>query len=216
MPRSTWISRATWVDNGPEWARCYKRAGLLASRNSIRLLALGTWLFALNGFIKTLCLFGKKPFYLDKCLFFLFPCFFSRTMNSFEQRGKKLYAASLAAGNISFRDTPSSTSQRMRDSQFTLGSVASDSRNNSSFSFHGKHTPTSCLIPSHPLLACDRTPARRHINEEERKNHGPLAPPAKLFGWRWRQRLGFRTRAGSSKSTRSGEAFSTGAFDTQQ
>ncbi|KAF1801473.1 kinase-like domain-containing protein [Mucor lusitanicus] len=43
-------------------------------------------------------------------------------MNSFEQRGKKLYTASLAAGNISFRDTPNSTSQRMRDSQFTLGS----------------------------------------------------------------------------------------------
>lgn len=71
-------------------------------------------------------------------------------MNNFEQRGKKLYAASLAAGNISFRDT----SQRMRDSQFTLGSVASESHNNSSFSFHGKlHACVSSDAVLNPLFS---------------------------------------------------------------
>ncbi|GAN10223.1 kinase-like protein [Mucor ambiguus] len=85
-------------------------------------------------------------------------------MNNFEQRGKKLYAASLAAGNISFRDTPNSTSQRMRDSQFTLGSVASESHNNSSFSFHGRPLDAASMKKS------ARTMTQTHHQQQQQQH----------------------------------------------
>ncbi|KAK4514116.1 uncharacterized protein ATC70_006124 [Mucor velutinosus] len=88
-------------------------------------------------------------------------------MNSFEQRGKKLYAASLAAGNISFRDTPNSTSQRMRDSQFTLGSVASENHNNSSFSFHGRPLDTTSMKKSARTMTQSHHPQHSSDDEDE-------------------------------------------------
>ena len=104
-----------------------------------------TTLFGRHDYRKSVCnaLFPPKPLLLFS---YFFPSLaFYIWMNNFEQRGKNLYTASLAAGNISFRNTPNSNTQRLRDSQFTLGSTNDNhNNNNSSFSFHGnvkyKHT----------------------------------------------------------------------------